>query len=76
MMVLASVAITSFVILLLFSLPSCLHLGANPFSAEDVGAGASFPYSSDTCPDIDSHSGYCTFTRMFHIIRTPSFLLS
>jgi hypothetical protein len=37
-MVLASVATTSFDILLLFSLPSCLHLRATPFSAEGVGA--------------------------------------
>jgi hypothetical protein len=33
-MVLASVAITSFAVLLLFSLPSCLHLRAIPFSVE------------------------------------------
>jgi hypothetical protein len=75
MMVLASVATTSFDILLLFSLPSCLHLRATPFSAEDVGAGTS-SYSSDTNPDIDSRSGYCTSTRMFHIMRAPSFSLS
>jgi hypothetical protein len=50
MMVLASVATTSFAILLLFSLPSCLHLHATPFSAEDVGTCASSPYSSDTSP--------------------------
>jgi hypothetical protein len=48
MMVLASVATTSFVLLLLFSLPSCLHLCPTPFSAEGVGACASSPYSSDT----------------------------
>jgi hypothetical protein len=72
MMVLSSVAITSFVILLLFSLLSCLHLRATPFSVEGVGAGASFPYSSDTSPDTDSRSGYCTSTRMFHIMRAPS----
>jgi hypothetical protein len=47
-MVLASVVTTSFVILLLFSLPSCLHIRATPFSAKGVGAGTSFPYSSDT----------------------------
>jgi hypothetical protein len=73
MMVLASVVTTSFVILLLFSLPSCLHLRATPFSVEDVGAGASSPYSSDTSPDTDSRSGYCTFTRTFHIMHTPLF---
>ncbi|PWZ14320.1 hypothetical protein Zm00014a_000445 [Zea mays] len=38
MMVLTSVATTSFAILLLFSLPSCLHLCTTPFSAEEVGA--------------------------------------
>jgi hypothetical protein len=73
MMVLVSVATTSFAILLLFSLPSCLHLRATPFSAEDVGAGASSPYSSDTSLDTDSRSGYCTSTRTFHIMRAPSF---
>ena len=72
-MVLVSIANTSFAILLLFSLPSCLHLRATPFSAEGVGAGASSPYSSDTSPDTDSRSGYCTSTRTFHIMRAPSF---
>jgi hypothetical protein len=73
MMVLASVAATSFVILLLFSLPSCLHLRATPFSAEGVRAGASFPYSSDTSPDTDSRSGQCMSTRTLHIMHEPSF---
>jgi hypothetical protein len=73
MMVLTSVATTSFAILLLFSLPSCLHLRATPFSAEGVGACASSPYSFDTSPDTDSRSGYCTSTRTFHIMRAPSF---
>jgi hypothetical protein len=72
-MVLALVIITSFVILLLFSPPSCLHLCATPFSTEGVEAGISFPYSSDTSPDTDSRSGYCTSTRTFHIMRAPSF---
>jgi hypothetical protein len=73
MMVLTSVATTSFDILLLFSLHSCLRLRATPFSAKGVGAGASSPYSSDTSPDTDSRSGYCTSMRMFHSMRTPSF---
>jgi hypothetical protein len=73
MMVLASVVTTSFGILLLFSLLSCLHLRATPFSAEGVGAGASSPYYSDTNPDSDSRSGYCPSTRTFHNIRAPSF---
>jgi hypothetical protein len=68
-----SVGNTSFAILLLFSIPSCLHLRITPFSAEGVGACTSSPYSSDTSPDTDSRSGYCTFTRTFHIMRTPSF---
>jgi hypothetical protein len=72
-MILASVATTLFAILLLFSLPSCLHLRATPFSAEGIGAGASSPYSSDTSPDTDSRSGYCTSTRTFHIMRAPLF---
>jgi hypothetical protein len=50
-MVLALVATTSFAILLLFSLPSCLHLRATPLSVEGVGACASSLYSSDTSPD-------------------------
>jgi hypothetical protein len=75
MMVLTSVATTLFVMLLLFSLPSYLHLRATPFSAEGVGACASSPYSSDTSPDTDSRSGYCTSTRTFHIMRAPSFSL-
>jgi hypothetical protein len=40
-MVIASVATNSFVILLIFSLPSCLHLRVTPFSADGIGAGAS-----------------------------------
>jgi hypothetical protein len=53
--------------------PSCLHLCTTPFSLEGVGACASSPYSSDTSPDTDSRSGYCTSTRTFHIMRAPSF---
>jgi hypothetical protein len=48
----------------------------HPFLAEGVGVGASSPYSSETTPDTDSRSGYCTFTRTFHIMRAPSFSLS
>jgi hypothetical protein len=73
MMVLASVTTTSFTILLLFSLPSCLHHRATLFSAEGVGACVSSPYSSDTSPDTDSRNGYCTSTRTFHIMHVPSF---
>ena len=73
MMVLASVVTTSFAILLNFSLPSCLHLCATPFSAKGVGACASSPYSLDTIPNTDLRSGYCTSTRMFHIMSAPSF---
>jgi hypothetical protein len=76
MMVLASVATTSFPILLLFSLPSYLHLRAIPFSGEGVGACASSQYSSDTSPNTDSRSGYYTSTRTFHIMCAPSFSLS
>jgi hypothetical protein len=53
MMVLASIATTSFTILLLFSLPSCLYLHTTPFLAEDIGAGAPSPYSFDTGLDTD-----------------------
>jgi hypothetical protein len=76
MMVLASIATTPFVILLLFSLPSCLHLRATPFSTKGIGAGASSPYSSNTSPDTDSRSGYCTSTKTFHLMCVPSFLSS
>ncbi|PWZ31112.1 hypothetical protein Zm00014a_022583 [Zea mays] len=72
-MVLASVAATSFAILLLFSLPSCLCLRVTPFLAEDVGAGASSPYSFHSSPDTDPCSGYCTSMRMFPNMRAPSF---
>jgi hypothetical protein len=64
---------TSFVILLLFSLPSWLRLRAAPFSTEGVGAGASSPYSSNTSPNTDPRSGYCMSTRTFHSMRAPSF---
>jgi hypothetical protein len=73
MMALASAAATSFVILLLFSLHSCLRLRATPFSEEGMGAGASSSYSSDTSPDISPCSGYCTSTSTFHSMRAPSF---
>jgi hypothetical protein len=73
MMVLASVATTSLAILLLFSLPSCLHLRATPFSAEGVGACASSSYFFDTSPGTNSRSGYFTSTRAFYIMRAPSF---
>jgi hypothetical protein len=56
-----------------FSLLSCLHLCGTPFSTEDVRACVSSPYSSDTSPDTDSRSGYCTSTRTFHIMCAPSF---
>jgi hypothetical protein len=75
MMIIVSVATTSFAILLLFSLPSCLHLRATPFSTEGVGAGVSSPYSSDTSPDTDSRSGYCTSTRTFHIMHASVFAI-
>jgi hypothetical protein len=45
----------------------------HPFSAEGVGAGASSPYSSDTSPDTDPRSGYCTSTRVFYSMHAPSF---
>jgi hypothetical protein len=72
MMALASIVAISFAILLLFSLlmPPPPRL---PFSAEGMGAGTSFPYSSDTSPDTDHRSGYCTSTRMFHSMHVSSF---
>jgi hypothetical protein len=73
MMVLASVVATSFTILLHFLSPLMPPPPHHPFSTEDVGAGASSPYSSDTSPDTDLHSGYCTSKRMFHSMCTPSF---
>jgi hypothetical protein len=59
-----------------FSLLSCIHLCVTPFSVEGVGTCVSSPYSSDTSPDTDSRSGYCTPMMMFHIMCAPSFLLS
>jgi hypothetical protein len=76
MMVFVSVAATLFVILFLFSLPSRLYLYTTPSSTEDVGAGASSSYSSDTSLDTDPCSGYCTSMRTFHSMRAPSFSLS
>jgi hypothetical protein len=73
MMVLVSVVATTFAILLLFSLSSCLRLRAAPLSTEGVGTGAYSPYSSDTSPNTDPRSGYCTATRTFHNMCTPSF---
>jgi hypothetical protein len=73
MMILVSVATTSFDILLVFSLPSCLHLRATPFSAEGVGTGAYSPYSADTSPDTDLHSGYCVHEEVSHHARTIVF---
>jgi hypothetical protein len=73
MMVFASVVATSFAILLIFCLPSCLCLRATPFSTEGVRAGTSSPYSSDTSPDTDPRNGYCTSTRTFHRMCAPSF---
>jgi hypothetical protein len=63
---------------------SCCHLVCHPASflsphassTEGVGAGASSPYSSDTSPDTNSRSGYCTSTRVFHSMHAPSFSLS
>jgi hypothetical protein len=72
-LVLVLVAATSFAILFLFSIPLYLHLRVTPFSAKGVGAGAYFPYSSDTSFDIDPLSGYCTSTRTFHNMHAPSF---
>jgi hypothetical protein len=45
----------------------------HPFSVEGVGAGASSPYSSNSSPDTDPRSGYCTSTRVFHSMHAPSF---
>jgi hypothetical protein len=48
----------------------------HPFSAEGVGAGAFSPYLSNTSPETNPGSGYCTSTRVFHSIHAPSFLPS
>jgi hypothetical protein len=50
-MVLASVAATSFAILLLFSLPACLRLRATPFSTEGVGRWEQVP-NPHICPTL------------------------
>jgi hypothetical protein len=75
MLVLASVVTTSFVILLLFSLsmppPPC-----HPILDRGCRRSTYSMYSSETSPDTDSRSGYCTSTRTFHIMRAPSFSTS
>jgi hypothetical protein len=76
MMIIVLVATTSFAIIILFSLPSCLRLRATSFLAEGVGADASSPYLSDTSPNTNPRIGYYTFTRTFHIMCAPSFLQS
>jgi hypothetical protein len=70
MVVLASVAHLS--PFYFFSLPSWLYLRATHSRQR---AYASSPYSSDTSLDTDSRSGYCTSTRMFHIMRTIIFAI-
>jgi hypothetical protein len=45
----------------------------HPILDSGVGASTSSPYLSDTSPDTDLRSGYCTSTRTFHIMRAPSF---
>jgi hypothetical protein len=72
MIILASVVTISFVILLLFSInmpPPSRHL----ILSRGCRSRRLLPYSSDTSPDTDSRSGYCTSTRTFHIMRAPSF---
>jgi hypothetical protein len=71
MMVLASVVATLFIILLLFSFPSCLRLHAT-HSQRGHGSRCLLPYSSDTSPDIDPCSGYYTSTRVFHSMHAPT----
>jgi hypothetical protein len=55
-----------------FLSPLMLLPPRHPFSVEGVGAGASSPYSSDTSPNTDPRSGYCTSTRVFHSMHAPS----
>jgi hypothetical protein len=45
----------------------------HPILDRVVGAGTSSSYSSDTSPDTDPRSGYCTSTRTFHSMHAPSF---
>ena len=73
MMILASVVTTSFVILLLFSLSLMPPPPRHPILGRGHKSRRFLPYSSDTSPDTDSRSGYCTSTRTFHIMRAPSF---
>jgi hypothetical protein len=73
MMVLASVATTSFAILLLFSLPSCLR---HPILGRGHRSRRLLPVFVHTSPDTESRSGYYMSTRTFHIMRAPSFLPS
>jgi hypothetical protein len=76
MMVLTSVASTSFVILLIFSLPACLHHRVTPFSADGVGAGASLPIFVPHQPrhrlaGISHHARTIVFVVVGRPVRLP-----
>jgi hypothetical protein len=66
---------------------SCRHLVRHPASflsplmpplphhsilGRGCGSKRLLPYLSDTSPDTDPRSGYCTSTRTFHSMRAPS----
>jgi hypothetical protein len=74
-MVIVSVATTLFAILLLFS-PLMPAPPRHPILDRGCGSMCLLPVFVDTSPDSDPHSGYCTSTRTFHSMRTPSFLPS
>jgi hypothetical protein len=62
-------------ILLLFSLPLMPPPPCHPFS-RGRGSRRLLPVFVRHHPDTDPRSGYCTSTRMFHSMHTPSFLPS
>jgi hypothetical protein len=76
MIVLTSVAATSFVILLLFSLPSCLCPRATTSLQRAWEQAPSLRIRPTPAWTPTRACGYCTSTRTFHSMHAPSFLLS
>jgi hypothetical protein len=77
MMVLASVATSSFAILLLFSLPSCLHLRATPFLVEGLVFVRHQPrhrlalWLLHVHEDVSLHTRTIVFTVVGHPVHLP-----
>ena len=72
-MVLASVAATSFAILLFFLSPLMPPLPRHPILGRGRWSRRHLPVFVRYQPRHRPTSGYCTFTRTFHIMCAPSF---